>query len=582
MTNDKKNIKSLVSDADDDPTAELEIIRADGLAQLPDGELESEANTFDCDEVESSDDEVDVRILRLRKEVRSRDESIGRMQFDIEQLRARWNGLDKEIQVREQLTDKLNIELRTTKSALASTERELSRSKDELRERERQLRKLESSATDDKAKVELLESRLHELEKQARLDEEAKAEAEKAAASAKSVELETQLAERSEKISELAAQLENRDQQIAALSDELDVMRRELDDTQANLVQLKQADGPTRHGANDNSHEFDVNTTQRRAVEEGLIVDSRQEVRDLQAQLRRTEAYADTLRNRLQDSTKLAQSTSSSLEQTELALTGAEQQISELNELLEAERLETASLKERIEGLSKEFDDEVRKIRFELGSAQQTITDHETVNEQLTSDLIDNQNFRQALESKLEQTEVSADSKIRELRKKIKSLERQHSEDAFKISNKDNAIAALLNELASRSSTAEDFDNIDDSRLQETEVGAFEKQDDRIAADRITRLLIGNIDGQELRFPLFKDRLTIGRTTQNDIHLKAQYISRRHALIVTENEHTRIVDWGSKNGISVNGKKVTEQVLKSGDIVTIGTADFRYEERPKR
>lgn len=582
MTNDKKNIKSLVSDADDDPTAELEIIRADGLAQLPDGELESEANTFDCDEVESSDDEVDVRILRLRKEVRSRDESIGRMQFDIEQLRARWNGLDKEIQVREQLTDKLNIELRTTKSALASTERELSRSKDELRERERQLRKLESSATDDKAKVELLESRLHELEKQARLDEEAKAEAEKAAASAKSVELETQLAERSEKITELAAQLENRDQQIAALSDELDVMRRELDDTQANLVQLKQADGPTRHGANDNSHEFDVNTTQRRAGEEGLIVDSRQEVRDLQAQLRRTEAYADTLRNRLQDSTKLAQSTSSSLEQTELALTGAEQQISELNELLEAERLETASLKERIEGLSKEFDDEVRKIRFELGSAQQTITDHETVNEQLTSDLIDNQNFRQALESKLEQTEVSADSKIRELRKKIKSLERQHSEDAFKISNKDNAIAALLNELASRSSTAEDFDNIDDSRLQETEVGAFEKQDDRIAADRITRLLIGNIDGQELRFPLFKDRLTIGRTTQNDIHLKAQYISRRHALIVTENEHTRIVDWGSKNGISVNGKKVTEQVLKSGDIVTIGTADFRYEERPKR
>lgn len=582
MTNDKKNIKSLVSDADDDPTAELEIIRADGLAQLPDGELESEANTFDCDEVESSDDEVDVRILRLRKEVRSRDESIGRMQFDIEQLRARWNGLDKEIQVREQLTDKLNIELRTTKSALASTERELSRSKDELRERERQLRKLESSATDDKAKVELLESRLHELEKQARLDEEAKAEAEKAAASAKSVELETQLAERSEKISELAAQLENRDLQIAALSDELDVMRRELDDTQANLVQLKQADGPTRHGANDNSHEFDVNTTQRRAGEEGLIVDSRQEVRDLQAQLRRTEAYADTLRNRLQDSTKLAQSTSSSLEQTELALTGAEQQISELNELLEAERLETASLKERIEGLSKEFDDEVRKIRFELGSAQQTITDHETVNEQLTSDLIDNQNFRQALESKLEQTEVSADSKIRELRKKIKSLERQHSEDAFKISNKDNAIAALLNELASRSSTAEDFDNIDDSRLQETEVGAFEKQDDRIAADRITRLLIGNIDGQELRFPLFKDRLTIGRTTQNDIHLKAQYISRRHALIVTENEHTRIVDWGSKNGISVNGKKVTEQVLKSGDIVTIGTADFRYEERPKR
>jgi pSer/pThr/pTyr-binding forkhead associated (FHA) protein len=51
---------------------------------------------------------------------------------------------------------------------------------------------------------------------------------------------------------------------------------------------------------------------------------------------------------------------------------------------------------------------------------------------------------------------------------------------------------------------------------------------------------------------------------------------------VTENDRTRIVDWGSKNGIAVNKQPVSEQVLRSGDIVTIGNADFRYEERPKR
>jgi pSer/pThr/pTyr-binding forkhead associated (FHA) protein len=123
---------------------------------------------------------------------------------------------------------------------------------------------------------------------------------------------------------------------------------------------------------------------------------------------------------------------------------------------------------------------------------------------------------------------------------------------------------------------------MDDSRIHELDNSATEKPDDRMVGDRITRLLIGNVEGQELRFPLFKDRLTIGRTKQNDIQLKAQYISRRHALIVTENDRTRIVDWGSKNGVLVNRKKVTEQILKSGDIVTIGTADFQYEERPKR
>ena len=38
----------------------------------------------------------------------------------------------------------------------------------------------------------------------------------------------------------------------------------------------------------------------------------------------------------------------------------------------------------------------------------------------------------------------------------------------------------------------------------------------------------------------------------------------------------------NRNGVFINEKRVAEQVLKNGDIVTIGTTDFRYEERPKR
>ena len=52
--------------------------------------------------------------------------------------------------------------------------------------------------------------------------------------------------------------------------------------------------------------------------------------------------------------------------------------------------------------------------------------------------------------------------------------------------------------------------------------------------------------------------------------------------IVTEDSQTKFVDWGSKNGFLVNEKRVSEQTLENGDIVTIGTTDFRYEERPKR
>jgi hypothetical protein len=151
-----------------------------------------------------------------------------------------------------------------------------------------------------------------------------------------------------------------------------------------------------------------------------------------------------------------------------------------------------------------------------------------------------------------------------------------------KVANKDAAINALLTELANKPHlipTEHDTDSVV-HKLGNRKQGPDDKAGHE--KDRVTRLLVGNIDGQELRFPLFKDKLTIGRTAHNDIQLKAQYISRRHAVVVTDDDCTRIVDWGSKNGIYVNGTKVSEKILKNGDKITVGTARFRFEERHKR
>ena len=51
---------------------------------------------------------------------------------------------------------------------------------------------------------------------------------------------------------------------------------------------------------------------------------------------------------------------------------------------------------------------------------------------------------------------------------------------------------------------------------------------------------------------------------------------------MTEGDLTRVIDWGSKNGVYVNSKRVKEHFLSNGDIVAVGNAKFRYEERPKR
>ena len=123
-------------------------------------------------------------------------------------------------------------------------------------------------------------------------------------------------------------------------------------------------------------------------------------------------------------------------------------------------------------------------------------------------------------------------------------------------------------------------DRIDDVCVgEQPEKGTRQVGKDR---DKVTRVLIGSIGDQILRFPLFKDRLTIGRTEDNDIQLKLSYISRRHAVVMTEGDSTRVIDWGSKNGVYVNSKRVKEHFLSNGDIVAVGNAKFRYEERRKR
>jgi len=64
--------------------------------------------------------------------------------------------------------------------------------------------------------------------------------------------------------------------------------------------------------------------------------------------------------------------------------------------------------------------------------------------------------------------------------------------------------------------------------------------------------------------------------------LKDTYVSRSHAVVVTERDKTRVIDWGSKNGVYVNSERVKEHFLSNGDVMMIGNTRFRYEERQKR
>lgn len=88
------------------------------------------------------------------------------------------------------------------------------------------------------------------------------------------------------------------------------------------------------------------------------------------------------------------------------------------------------------------------------------------------------------------------------------------------------------------------------------------------------RFISGRYQGGE--FPLFADReLVVGRSSELDLVLVEDMVSRKHAKITTSGSQLVIVDLGSTNGTFVNGEKIKRQKLKEGDRVLIGTSIIR-------
>jgi Nif-specific regulatory protein len=84
--------------------------------------------------------------------------------------------------------------------------------------------------------------------------------------------------------------------------------------------------------------------------------------------------------------------------------------------------------------------------------------------------------------------------------------------------------------------------------------------------------LHGPLKGQVLEFTA--GQLSIGRDHTNSIAIRDKAVSRTHAVIREDSGHVEVIDLGSQNGTFVNGVRVTERVLESGDQVRIGQSVF--------
>jgi hypothetical protein len=75
---------------------------------------------------------------------------------------------------------------------------------------------------------------------------------------------------------------------------------------------------------------------------------------------------------------------------------------------------------------------------------------------------------------------------------------------------------------------------------------------------------------------LTKPTVVIGRSKESDIRVSDPNVSRRHAEIRQEGSDFFIVDLGSTNGISVNGRALKRAKLDDEDRITLGSTELVF------
>ncbi len=85
------------------------------------------------------------------------------------------------------------------------------------------------------------------------------------------------------------------------------------------------------------------------------------------------------------------------------------------------------------------------------------------------------------------------------------------------------------------------------------------------------RFISGRYQGGE--FPLEQGReVLLGRSSDLDMVLVEEMVSRRHARILWTGDDISIEDLGSTNGTFVNGEKIDARTIQEGDRILIGTS----------
>ncbi len=101
----------------------------------------------------------------------------------------------------------------------------------------------------------------------------------------------------------------------------------------------------------------------------------------------------------------------------------------------------------------------------------------------------------------------------------------------------------------------------------------------RDALDEPGRYLVFHDAGSVRTVTVPGNSMRIGRSLSAELRFEDPTVSRRHAVLLVEDEGVRVLDDRSLNGVFVNGERVVSQVLADGDEVVIGRYRLSFFDR---
>ncbi len=411
--------------------------------------------------------------------------------------------------------------------------------------------------------------------------------------------------ERDEKIAELARQLQRTEQLQGAAEQQLSDRDAQLAALQDDLQQAAQAQAAAEQQLSDRDAQLAAlqddlqQAAQAQGAAEQQLTEGRQAIHDLEQRLSQSSESINALQA---ENEQLR----AALDETAQALSAAEGKITALSQALVDQEQELHQVRQSAadsEGALKDSQraaaegeavraeqlEQIARLEEQLtvssGSAEELSRLQQQL-ERADAQARAAEEDKQILEEALQQQEIQLD----ELRQSQSALIREVTE--FEVNRERREL--LIEELQSQ---VRDKDKqLADSRGRRTRLSAIEdslldldsrmskhinsvvEQDEHGQA----RLLVDVTGGREIRYPLYKDAVTLGRTADNDIQLPTSYVSRHHARLVREGDNTFIEDLQSTNGVYVNARRVSKTRLENGDEITIGRTAFHYRTTRQR